>query len=693
MANSETPQPQRQALLDWMVENRQRSAYWLFGLGVLLALIPLWLGIRYRSDYLLVCLGTGILALIPVGAGVWQLLRAPGPLSEKDAVRMLILAMGGLSGLTLVTIAVTLASVWWATIIGGVKEWQGAEGWRLWVFLMVLLGGLALMFVSLQLGRSEERSNPLLRRLVYGYNAVLTGLLLVAILAFLNVLAFIHLPINQDWTTKSIYSLSSKSESILQSLDKPVNVEVIIAQKQGDTLRRVRALLDNCRSFTDKLLVDYLSPDIDRDRVARLTEKYKFIDREGILVVYGVEPKTDFQFISLETLWSSSGPAMMRPSEDRAFKGESELMSALNFLSQNKERPVIYFTQGNGELDINDSDAGREQGGGVLKSRLEGDIYTVKGVQLGPIEDNSSPVIKSAKVPDDAAIVVVAGPRRTVPPEMGKALREYMNKPAADASNWAAKGKVIVLLDVVLNSDRSALLRTGLEEFLAEYNLKANNDRILRVSRQPPLVPAYAFPDDTSRVQGPFTNAFADQSFLFYNARTVAGQMAAAPQAGRFRSQSLLWVHRRDYVWTESDLRADPLELANGIIRGTIKRAVPKEALVVSVAAMEAMGADPHAMLDPTDQKPRLILVGSAAMASNVLMSEDRAARNYDLFQSMLGWLRERPGSIGIEPKRQDMYMVNAVDVNFGRMIGLPALLMIVGIIGLGTGVWVVRRR
>src|SRR5262249_55701143 len=144
----------------------------------------------------------------------------------------------------------------------------------------------------------------------------------------------------------SIYSLSSRSESILENLQRPTKVYAIMAVDSDDQ-RRVRALLSNCKAVTDRIDVEYLSPDLEgnREKVKDLMEKYKFSDREGILVVYGTPPNEENQFISARALHTGSGPAFMRTRETRYFKGESELMTALNFLVEGKKKPVIYFTQ------------------------------------------------------------------------------------------------------------------------------------------------------------------------------------------------------------------------------------------------------------------------------------------------------------------------------------------------------------
>src|SRR5207302_74013 len=84
---------------------------------------------------------------------------------------------------------------------------------------------LALMFASLQLARADERSSPGLRRLLYGYNAVLTGLLVLAILTVLNVLTYVPLPAwgsffskPSDWTQSNLFTLSTASKNLLASI-------------------------------------------------------------------------------------------------------------------------------------------------------------------------------------------------------------------------------------------------------------------------------------------------------------------------------------------------------------------------------------------------------------------------------------------------------------------------------------------
>src|SRR5262245_8991988 len=97
--------------------NRQRTALVLFVLAGLFLIIPIYMGVQFKGEYLNVCLWGTILVLICAGAGAWQLLRAPLPgmeMSDADAGRFLVLALGGMAGLATTLLGFSLAVQWWA---------------------------------------------------------------------------------------------------------------------------------------------------------------------------------------------------------------------------------------------------------------------------------------------------------------------------------------------------------------------------------------------------------------------------------------------------------------------------------------------------------------------------------------------------------------------------------------------------
>lgn len=689
MATAQPPQA-RPSWLEDLARDRRRTSYGLFAVAAILAVIPLWLVIKFGTAYLDTAIVTVFLALVPAGAGFWFFLRNSEEFSDLDAARMLVLTVGGLWGLGLVLLSASLTYHWWQYITGGMKVLQGREGWRVWAAIVCLLAGLALMFVSVQLGRAEERSNPTLRRLVYGYNAVLNGILVLAILAVVNVLAGIYFSTPYDWTTRGMYSLSTRSESILENLKKPVTVYVILGL-DSDTRDRVRALLDNCRDITDKLDVQYLSPDLNRDKIKSLAEKYKVSDREGVLVVYGTPPNEEAQFINSQTLFTGSGPSFMQQNRDAPlFKGEAEIMTAISFLSEGRQKPIIYFTQETAdELKLSDSGA-RElnTGMGVLRRKLDGDNYTVKGLRLSQIEGakSSEPdVVVSTQVPKDASLVVVAGPKQPVPKFAADALRNYLEPAAKDAE----KGKLIVLLDLALTKDRDKVEKTGLEELFEKYNVEIGDNRVMHYGRMPQLVRALLNPAPDIASRNPLPAAFGRQAFQFFDTRTVQPKTGGKGGDVNYRADSLLLVPARDEIWAETDLRKERFA------PDEIRTKLSDKPLSIAVTVSEQAPSDPHAPSQGED-KPRMVIIGSVTTVSNTALNPGGEAvfgPQYDLFTSLVGWLREKPANIGIEAKKQDVYELNTASVSFNRMLYLPALLMFVGVVGVGTGVWVTRRR
>jgi hypothetical protein len=694
----------------WLVSlarNRKPVAYALFVAAVLLALIPVWIGYKYHAEYLSVCFWGGALALIALGAGIWALIAEPARLSDVDSMRLLVLTVGGLSGFaTVVFLGVGLTWKWWNEYFaGGPETWQGKEGWRLWVSIGALLAGLIVMFVSLQLARTDEHSNSTLRRLLYGYNTVLAGLLLLLILVIVN--AVVYVPVHWgpfvwfntrfNWATASIYSLSPQSERILASLDKPLKIYVFMSQGNA-FYHPTEVLLDNFREVNRNIQVKYYSPDRDREEIERLAKEYKFGgERQGILLLFGSEPKVENRFIKFNDLIAEDSELMSR-SRQPLFKGEQVLINEINSLSQGKEKPVVYFTQGNGELSLSDTAQTRDydKGLGLLKQRLEGNNYKIKGLRFSatePAKPSTGDVVTSTKVPDDAATVVIAGPKERLTDPAINALRDYMGL----GGKGAKKGKLIVMLDVVTTQD-GRMLQTGLEPLLAEVNVKAGDDIILHNSQtdgqRPELVIVVSNPDQIQ--SNPIAGAFAGLGFRWYRVRSVEAQQGGnRPEANVYRAQPIFVADPRLDIWKETNLKTDPLQLLREFLqRGQLGPKLSDQPIPVVVAVSEMMpgGSGPHAFMQSED-KPRLVVFGDATWAGNRYMAENVAANGYyDLFASTLAWLREKPSNIGIEPKKRDFYTLGT-EANVSRMVWLPFLLMVVGVLGLGTGVWVVRRR
>jgi hypothetical protein len=615
--------------------------------------------------------------------------QQPGRLDETTAKGVLL--AGAVVGIILVGVGVYLTVTSWSAVVGGVEEWH-KNWWRLLLCELAIFGGLGVMFGALHVARSEERTNPGLRRLLYGYNAFLTSLLLLTILGHINVLAYLPFrPFNSlnaayDWTEATLYTLSPESTAFLQKLDKPVKVYVLIPANNEFLYREISTLMDNVRRVNSKIEVKSISPDLSNAEVSALAEKYQIPEREGMLVVYGTEGEEKYDFIKPDELFSVKRADFRKPDEKPRveFTGESALIGKLSYLVEGKARPTVYFTQGNGELDLENSDAQRDdQGLGRLRDRLGRANYEVKDLKLG---------FGETKVPDDAALVVIARPSNRLPAPALDALREYM-KPGDPKKK---KGKMIILFDVVKGTE-GGMAQTGLEDFVKEFGVQVDNDRVIFLGA-PTGNPLDVLVTANPRSENPVVSHYQGKGFILRDVRTV--DAAQRNPAADYQAEALLLAPAQYGVWKETNLDADVTALVKSLAKPgreeDLQRRLSRENLPVAVSVTElgapANPSDPHGFMN-REQKPRMLVFGDATWVSNRRMGE---AGQFELFSGSLAWLRDRPDvAAATQAKERKPYIISSTTPGtlWWHMALLPITLISLGIVGLGAGVWVVRRR
>src|SRR3989442_15951161 len=113
MAPTHTPSPGPVA---WLAANRGTGGTALILLGALLGAVPATLAAKTGGDYLLVTILSGALALLVLVLGV-MVRYTPGSAGDGTAVqeliRILVLVLGGVSGLLVALIGLTLPYYWW----------------------------------------------------------------------------------------------------------------------------------------------------------------------------------------------------------------------------------------------------------------------------------------------------------------------------------------------------------------------------------------------------------------------------------------------------------------------------------------------------------------------------------------------------------------------------------------------------
>ncbi|MHB1422326.1 MAG: Gldg family protein [Gemmataceae bacterium] len=704
MSLTQAPSGTTDVFENWAAKRRQ-IAYGLIGAGVALSAIPISNVALYGGQSLAFLLWGVALSLFVTSVGFVYLLMLPAPTVREEADRLRMIALLVLGGAGLLTALLGFVLPFSSTPLtvtdyhgifaGGVSKWHERENAAALLRCgAALIGGLVVMFLGLMQARTFERTSPNLRRLLYGYNAVLSSLLLVLIMVLVNMLpysgAWPFSYANQaiDCTRTGLHSLHDVTINVVSELRQPVKVYAL-GSSNDPIMKDMMELLARCRSLNPQYFSwEQLSRDRNSTNLRELEVKYNVPDSQGVLVVYGSDKKETSDFIRHNDLFKVSA----NPREPRFdFKGENALLNSLTFLSASKNRAVVYFTQGNGELDFKDRMGNNiDVGMGQLMEELGRVNYETRELPV---------TAKTETIPEDADIVVVARPGQPVPDKFVKALGDYLH---GTGRKDGKKGKAILLFDVVTESGKDTMVRTGLERLAAEYGVRVNDNQLvdldpdrdyLLIKGVPPL-----------RSNNAIAKAFANEQrgtlsiFNFYKARSLESAKMNPPGAPAGETpDSIVLTHPHKIFLAQTDLSIKTVALMRDIQRDPRKyQDQVKLEMPLGMAVSEGKTAVPpiqgHEFM-ATEGQPRLVIFGDASWISNALLLRP-SPNNFNLFVSCLSWLVERPDIGGrVPPTEHDIYELKAAPGSELRLLLLPGFLMVLGVLALGIGVWVVRRR
>lgn len=280
-------------------------------------------------------------------------------------------------------------------------------------------------------------------------NLVLQALLFLSFFGGLNYLARSY-AWRYDLTQHRRHSLSPETRSYLRDLrtqvrlivtltEDPENAAVAQAYRDVRTLLReyVHATEDNRApdgSWDGRIQARYL--DVFQQR--REAETYGVEEANTILAISGENRRQ----IGLEELYRIEGK------EKKAFRGEQALTAAILDVSNPSPRR-IYFLLGHGEMRPDDIDPAR--GLSDLRDLLRLRNFELLGIDLG----------QARKIPDDAALLVIAAPQGPYDPFEIELIRDWLTNRA---------GRVILML--------APGFAHGLDPLLNDWGLLADDVRI-----------------------------------------------------------------------------------------------------------------------------------------------------------------------------------------------------------------------
>ena len=468
----------------------------------------------------------------------------------------------------------------------------------------LVAAGVLLVLASL-LARVEDFRGLFGHRTTkYGANTAVAIALVLGVTVVVQALSFQH-SARRDLTENKRFSLSPQTIQLLRGLKTDVNA---VAFYRGD---------QPGKPVAEDLLKQYA-----RYSNGKLTWKSVDPDREpGLARRYGVE---SYGTIVLET----------KAKSEKVLDAEEEkLTNGLVKVTREGKR-VVYVVQGHGEAEVANTE---RPGFSEAKSAMEKSNYEVKPLVLA----------REGKVPADAVVVILPGPRNDLfPPEL-EALDTYIGR----------GGKVLAMVNPFQNE--------GLKKYLVKYGFQLDDDLVIETN---PIGRLFGIGPEVPIVQQyeshPITRDMGGVTTLFPLTRSVAA-LKTPPKGVNVQ----LLARTSPESWGETN-RAD-------LERGVAKPDPQDLKGPLAVAAVA------------TIEKARIVVYGTSNIAANQFLN---IQGNRDFFLNTVSWLAEEEDQISIRPKdvkQTPVFMSEnqAKAVFFLPVVVLPALVLAGGIAA------VVRRR
>nr|WP_322665017.1 Gldg family protein [Dendronalium sp. ChiSLP03b]MDZ8208424.1 Gldg family protein [Dendronalium sp. ChiSLP03b] len=373
---------------------------------------------------------------------------------------------------------------------------------------------------------------------------------LIAIFAVLVILGLINFlgtryHLRADLTESQLFTLAPQSKELVHRLQQPVKVWVFDANQNPQD----RELLENYQRQGSNFKFEYVDPQT----------------RPGLADKFGVK---DYGEVYLE---SGEKRQLVQTINQNDRLSEVSLTNRLQQITSSTTASV-YFLQGHGERTIAAGEGGISQAVQGLSDKN----YTVSPLNLA----------EKPQVPDDATVVVVAGPQRGLFDSEVKALQNYLNR----------GGNALLTIDPNTNPNLNNLLQ--------EWGVRLDNRLAIDVSGRSVGL-GLAAPIITDYGQHPITKDFGN-GISFYR---LARPLEITPVPG-VEATPLLRTKPYPNSWAESDQQSENLEfnqdkdLKGPLTLGVaLTRKLPAKSQTTSSPTPSA-AVTPSPLPSPTTQSP-----------------------------------------------------------------------------------------
>jgi len=503
------------------------------------------------------------------------------------------------------------------------SEWAQYGSWAAWAGLVMVLAYMASQWRETAVAMNQRQTR-------LGTIALSSVVLVLGLLVAVNYLASRR---NHRWdlTANKQFSLSPQTRQILEKLDAPVQVKVF---DKPDKFESFRDRLNEYQYVSKKVSVDY----IDADKQPVMANQYK-VQSYGT-VVFEYKGRT-------ERVTSSE---------------EGQLTNGLIKVITGQERKA-YFTTGHGERD---TAASERAGYSSILSGLTSDNFKVDSLVL----------LQQPKVPDDASVVVVAGPTTDFFPPEVDALRKYLQ----------GGGHIFLMIDPPDKAGAAPL--ANLIGFAKEWGIDVGNNIVVDASGVGQLIGT----DASVPVATHYLTHAITENFKLLTAYPMARSVTAVP-GGTSGHTAQNFVESSKNSWGETDV--DDL-LKTGKVDNDKTKDLQGPVTLGAAMQETVKGAD-AAKKDADkskDDKPRpesrMVVMGDSDFAANYALG---IQGNRDMFLNVMSWLAQQESMISIRPKDPDDRRLTMTSGQQKAVMWFALLILPATVFAAGVFTWARRRK
>ena len=490
-----------------------------------------------------------------------------------------------------------------------------------------------------------------------------------------------------DLTRNDQFTLSRETMAWLQKLERPTDIILTISQsnKQPKIIHKLMLdlkILLNAFESSDSaypIRVHHLNINSLRKN-QELIEKYQLDEpnqiiiashfgeniRKNVLFHFDEQPssfsKNSLQsYQSRESLarnavigsnfynnWKEGARNVLEPT---AFNGEEIILQGLLSVSHDSKGPnTVYFTTGHGEQDP--SDVSRENGYSQFQTFVESRNMRVRKLSPDPNE----------RIPEDAALVVVASPQVPFRDQEVAKLRSYASE---------RNGNLLIMLNPVRSLSPEAPPTFGLRTLLKDWDLRCHDLLIHDL--------------DTSKFDI-FTGDYAIRTFRKNSSHAVISQineLELSIYTGLVRPvehvkevfaqadvQELFFSSRDSWAVGNWSNRKKPFEF-----KGIIDQEGP---IPVAALAEKKVNQITH----PQKTSGKVAVFGSSKFFVNRILKEN--AGNQVLLRNLIYWFNEEDIILHIKPKDLHVYTIKMNKLQFDKLLySLISIPTSIGLLGL----------